>query len=1142
MSTPSTNQETEMKIIEILKLLEETFHSKDTKKIKEAKNKLSEILKDLNSSIELLFLALSSKAIQGKEITLDIHKSVAIYLKNLFYAQKVINSEEAYNYLIKIFDLIFNKSEINPNLTNISIFTSFQTMISTLLSNKKVIEAKDKYISQLFNLLLTSIKNVTNEKFLSISKSVVLLSTSLFTSKCAGADNYIQLINEYYIPIINIVFSKVGIFLIPKSNIYNNEYIIILKLLLDGFYSCLSRMRSFFTNEKRKEIAMKLFKDYGIYCLELIQLSPAFDENTKKQYGEPNPILVFNPDEKLCYELNNLKSKAIQFLSFITQISTLEDRLFEEDEKNVISDNELIEVLNKLISLIISCFEDILKSENKFNLIRKYNGDINEEEDSYNMLLFQICVFLTRCLIRDPIKTKFSTYMRKFLLNILFPMIVTIDDENAFAETDPEGYHQYINDIVAEFKNKNFRTSACFLIKKICDKYEDMSNFMISFCLEMLDFIMKNGQVNEEFKDINIYLKNKDALINQFNDKKKLDFALLMILILKDKVKNSPYLKNRLIEILVNNNEKIHLILSPIIKIKLCKIYNYFIPKFFENNDLIKEETKKIFIENVVNYLLNNIIQKNLPTGEEYSQALSYGASDTIIELLNLPKESENADNALLNKYVTINLEKNFGVINQLIQNVDMYTFFLVIDHILGSIQITQRELVFECINNLSKKFLTIFLSPNNENKLFLNQYFTIISSFLLGVNKLSPGNKEEIAKFNEYFNQILLYIKNPKKFLLYEHLVSTTEEYIKCIEGINEESALVLKNIKLIVEKDDTLSLICFSYVSTFLNYIQKSVSNTPLNQQELFNDILDIIKKGFSIKEETLETSKTNALLLTFQILNLNPNLSSEIFEYLIFKSLDSFELTEVNDDGLNERDNINQLSLANVSLGFIFKPEQTYQILQKKIVTMRNEQQIEIPRFNRYISLIKEILEIPFSGAYCPTLGKCIILGICGIFSNQFCCEQIKPLKEIKLVVLTIFINLVLFHKKQKNTLLNKLMKKETNCNFVNENGNSEDDEEEEEDDFDENDEEFNDDIEKALRGNDNIKNSDEFKFFSDVIKNLKENDKNLYDFFVSKIDKEGKVLEELSLVRNIKIKYKDKEFTVPRKTVKIIRKQK
>ena len=1142
MSTLSTNQETELKIIEILKLLEETFKSKDTKKIKESKNRLTEILKDINNSIELLFLALSSKTIQGKEISLDLHKSVAIYLKNLFYSQKGINSDEAYNYLIKIFDLIFNKSEINPNLTNISVFTSFQTIIATLLSNQKVIEVKEKYMTQLFNILLTSIKNVSNEKFLSIAKSVVLLSTSLLGSKCALGDNYIQLINEYYIPIINIVFSKVGIFLIPKSNIYNIEYITILRLLLDGFYSCLSRMRSFFNNEKRKEVALKMFKDYGIYCLELIQLSPAFDEISKKNFGEPNPIIVFNQDEKLCYELNNLKSKAIQFLSFITQISTLEDKLLEEDEKNVITDNELIEVLNKLINLIITCFEDILKSENKFNLIRKYNGEINEEEDSYNMLLFQICVFFTRCLIREPIKTKFSAYMRKFLLNILFPMIVTIDDENSFAETEPEGYHQYFNDIISEFKNKNFRTSACFLVKKICDKYEDMSNFMISYCLEMLDFIMKNGQVNEEFKDINIYLKNQDALINQFNDKKKLDFTLLIILILRDKVKNSPYLKNRLIDILVNNNEKIHSILSPIIKIKLCKIYNYFIPRFFENNDLIKEETRKIFIENVVNYLLNNIIQKNLPTGEEYSQALSYGASDTIIELLNLPKEPENNENILLNKYVTIKKKKNFGIINQLILNVDIYTFFLVVDHIIGSIQITQRKLIFECIDNLSKKFLALFVKQKDENKLFLNHYFTIISSFLLGVNKLTPGNKEEIAKFNEYFNPILLYIKNPKKFILYEHLVSTMEEYIKCIDGINEESALVLKSIKLIVEKDDTLSLICFSYVSTFLNYIQKSVSINPLNQQELFNDILDIIKKGFSIKDETLETSKMNALLLTFQILNLNPNLTNEIFEYLILKSLDSFELTEVNDDAINERDSINQLSLANVSLGFIFKPEQTYQILQQKIIGIRNGQKIEVPKFNRYITLIKEILEINYSGSYCPTLGKCIILGICGLFSNQFCSEQLKQNTDIKLFALTIFINLMLFHKKQKNTILNKLMKKETNCNFVNENGNSEDDEEEEEDDYDENDEEFNADIEKALKGNDNIKNSDEFKFFSDVIKNMKVNDNELYTFFVNRIDKEGKVMEELSLVRNIKIKYKDKEFTVPRKTVKIIRKQK
>ena len=1142
MSSSPSPQETEIKILEIYKALEETFSGKDTKKINEAKNKLNEIFKDVKSAIELLFIALTKRTIAGKEITLDLHKSVLIYLKNLFYSYKNIMPDDIYNYLMKIFDLIFNKSQENQNLMDYSIFSIFQTIISFLLSNQKIIDDNKNYIGQLFNILLDSIKNVPNEKFLVISKSVILLSTSLLTSRSANSNNFEILINDNYIPIINIVFLNVPKFLDPKNNIYNKEYIIILKYLLDGFYSCLSRMRTFYNNEKRKEITMKLFKEYGNYCFELIQLSPSFDEKTKSLFEKPNPILVFNNDEKLCVEMNNMKSKAIQFLSFITQVSTLEDKKMDDDEKNLIPDKELVELLNKLIGLIITSFGDILQNKNKFDLIRKFNGESEEEEDSYNMLLFQICVFLTRSLIRDPIKTEFISHIRTFLLNYLFPMLITMDDEKVYSETDPEGYHQYISDIISEFKIKRFRTSGCFLIKKICDKFEDMSNFMLSFCLEMLNYLLNEGRINEQLKDINIYLKNKDSLINQFNDKKKLDFALLIILILREKLKNSQYLKNKLIELLVQNNEKIHSIPFPIIKIKLCKIYYYFIPRFFENNKTIQEDIKRKFIENVVNYLLNNIIQKDLETGEEYSQALSYGSSETILELLNLPKDSECPENSLLNLYVTKNLENNFGIINQLIENVDIYTFFIVIDHIIGTIKINQRSLVFESINYLTKKFQKIFLNQNEENKLYLSQYFTIISSFLLGVNKINPGNKEEIAKFNEYFGPIIKYIKNPKKFLLYEHLVSTMEEYMKCLGGINEESALILKNIKLIVEKDKTLPSVCFSYVSTFLNFIQINISDKPLNQEELFNDILEIIKKSYMVTQETLKTSKINALLLTFQILNLNPNLNNEIIEYLILQSFGSFELAEVNEDIVSTRENINQLSLANVSLGFIFKPELTYQILTKnKFVIEREGQRKEIPIFVKYINYIKEILDISEPGNYSPTLGKCIILGICGIFSNQNCIDNLKGNMDQKLILLIMFLKLVIFHKNQKNTILNKLMKKETNCNFVQDNDNDEEDEEEEEDSFEE-DEEFNSDIDKALKGNDNIKNSDEFKFFSNVIKNIKERDKDLYSYLVNMIDKGEKIVDDLSFVRNIKIKYKEREFTVPRKTVKIIRQAK
>ena len=1140
MSSP---QETEQKLLVIFKHLEETFTSKDTKKIREAKEKLSKIFKDVKTSLDLLFQALSTKIIQGKEISLDLHKSVGIYLKNLFLIQKILSSEDIYNCLLKIFDLIFNQSKDNPHLLNPSILSLFQTIVLGLLSNQKIIDSKNNnYINDLFSILVNSLKNVNKDNFLTVAKCVILLTTSLLSSKSANANNYEPLINNYYIPIINIIFANVTNYIIPKDNIYNEEFITILKLLLDGFYCTLLRTKNFFDNEKRKELAMRLFKEYGTYCYELIQLMPELDEENKKLFGNNNGIIVFNIDEKKYSEINGMKSKAIQFISFITQISTLDSRKDKENfEKNIlIEDNELIELINKFIVLIVNSFKDILNNEDKFNAIRKFDPEISEEQDSYNALLFQICVFLTRSLVREPIKTNFNNNIRKFLLDVLFPLIVTTDFENDFAETDPEEYHQYINDIIVDFKIKNFRTSACYLVKKICDKYEDMSNFNLSYCLEMVNCLISGTQINEELKDINIYLKNKDALINQFNERKKLDFALLIILILKDKFRNSSYLKNKLIEILVNNTEKIHIIPFPIIKIKLCKLYYYFIPRFFDNNDKYQENTKKVFIENVVNYLLNNIIQKNLQTGEEYSQALSFEASNTIIELINLPKNSDYKENELLINYLSENLEKNFGIFNQLISNVDIYTFYSVIDHVIGNIKLNQRNLVFECIDNLTKKFIKIFLGNNEENKLFLNQYFTIISSFLLGVNKLVPEKKDEIELFNKYFLPVINYIKNPKKFVLYEQIVSTMEEYIKCLQGINEESALILKNIKLIIEKDETLSGVCFSYISTFLNYIQNNISSNPLNQIELFNDILEIIKKGFSIKEETLKTSKTNSLLLTLQILSLNPNLNTEVFEYLILKSLNSFELIETKEDILSVRDNINQLALANVSLGFIFKPEQTYNILQKTFTVEKDGEKKEIMHFAKYLSFIKESLDIIASAYYNVTLGKCIILGICGIFSNKNCMESLKQKPTLKIFLLNIFLNMMIYHKRQKTYLLNKMTKKETDCNFVQENEEEEEEEEEsEEDDYDDN-EDFEYDVEKVLKKNDNIKNSDEFKFFHDVINNIKATDENIYLYIINNVDKGEKIIEDLSLTRNVMINYKNKNLSIPRKTVRIVRK--
>ena len=60
----------------------------------------------------------------------------------------------------------------------------------------------------------------------------------------------------------------------------------------------------------------------------------------------------------------------------------------------------------------------------------------------------------------------------------------------------------------------------------------------------MMKYILFHEQIQSELIEYNVYLKNiKDVLNNQFNDEIKLDFALLIILILKDKLKKIHILK-----------------------------------------------------------------------------------------------------------------------------------------------------------------------------------------------------------------------------------------------------------------------------------------------------------------------------------------------------------------------------------------------------------------------------------------------------------------------------------------------------------------------------------------------------------------------------------------------------------------------
>ena len=76
-------------------------------------------------------------------------------------------------------------------------------------------------------------------------------------------------------------------------------------------------------------------------------------------------------------------------------------------------------------------------------------------------------------------------------------------------------------------------------------------------------------------------------------------------------------------------------------------------------NEIKEQEIKKNFIENAINYLLNNIIQKD---NHHYIEALSYEASETILELLKNSKANENKENHLVFYFIS-KFRKKFFII-----------------------------------------------------------------------------------------------------------------------------------------------------------------------------------------------------------------------------------------------------------------------------------------------------------------------------------------------------------------------------------------------------------------------------------------------------------------------------------------------
>lgn len=112
-------------------------------------------------------------------------------------------------------------------------------------------------------------------------------------------------------------------------------------------------------------------------------------------------LILFTGDKEVDSSLNSMKSKSFQLLSFLIQ-----------NEGSVIKNQFVIENLSKLVRLSISSLNAIVNE--KMEYLSNMNKNNNEYPDNnYDILLFQILLFLSRFLGREPIVTQFTGFVKK---------------------------------------------------------------------------------------------------------------------------------------------------------------------------------------------------------------------------------------------------------------------------------------------------------------------------------------------------------------------------------------------------------------------------------------------------------------------------------------------------------------------------------------------------------------------------------------------------------------------------------------------------------------------------------------------------------------------------------------------------------
>ena len=193
------------------------------------------------SKIFIILKALSVTTIKNKKFSLQEYKNIFIQMKNLIIINKRnLKYSEIKEILLKLILILHD-----PNIEFIqydNMVLIFLQLIKIIYDNNDELLKDNSQNENYFKIILDKLsqKNQTKEEFLIISKNSLLIYVCLFETNIINEKNFLNLMQNYILPICDIIFNSTQIYIIPFAS-YDIEFISVLKCLYELLISCLKK-------------------------------------------------------------------------------------------------------------------------------------------------------------------------------------------------------------------------------------------------------------------------------------------------------------------------------------------------------------------------------------------------------------------------------------------------------------------------------------------------------------------------------------------------------------------------------------------------------------------------------------------------------------------------------------------------------------------------------------------------------------------------------------------------------------------------------------------------------------------------------------------------------------------------------------